>query len=166
MGLPGLETLLPIVYTHGVLEGRMTRSEFVAKCCTNPAKLMGLFPQKGASSAGSDADIAIIDPTKKIEVDCTQDGDERRLEPVPGLVARRASPKRPIAAAGRSSTGTNSWVRAAGAAGCRGERAGSLDESGFSVSGALIEDRGYSPCRASRGESPCFGLVTGNHLNS
>ena len=69
MGLPGLETLLPIVYTHGVLEGRMTTSEFVAKCCTNPARLMGLFPQKGDLQAGSDADIAIIDPAKRIEVD-------------------------------------------------------------------------------------------------
>jgi dihydropyrimidinase len=72
MGLPGLETLLPIVFTHGVLEGRMTRSEFVAKCSTNPAKLMGLFPQKGTLSPGSDADIAIINPDKQIAVDCAK----------------------------------------------------------------------------------------------
>jgi dihydropyrimidinase len=70
MGLPGLETLLPIVYTHGVLEGRLTRPEFVATCCTNPAKLMGLYPQKGVIAVGSDADLAIIDPTRMIEVDC------------------------------------------------------------------------------------------------
>jgi len=70
MGLPGLETLLPIVYTHGVLEGRLTPAEFVAKCCTNPAKLMGLYPKKGVIAAGSDADLAIIDPKKRIEVDC------------------------------------------------------------------------------------------------
>jgi dihydropyrimidinase len=70
MGMPGLETLLPIVYTHGVLEGRLTLPEFVAKCCTNPAKLMGLFPRKGIIAVGSDADLAIIDPEKRIEVDC------------------------------------------------------------------------------------------------
>jgi dihydropyrimidinase len=70
MGLPGLETLLPIVFTHGVLAGRITPSEFVAKCCTNPARLMGLFPKKGVIAAGSDADIAIIDPERRIEVDC------------------------------------------------------------------------------------------------
>lgn len=69
MGLPGLETLLPIVYTHGVLGGRLTPSEFVAKCCTNPARIMGLYPRKGVLAAGSDADIAIIDPERRVEVD-------------------------------------------------------------------------------------------------
>lgn len=69
MGLPGLETLLPIVFTHGVLGGRLTLSEFVAKCCTNPARVMGLYPRKGAIAVGSDADLAIIDPTRRIEVD-------------------------------------------------------------------------------------------------
>ncbi len=69
MGLPGLETLVPIVYTHGVLAGRITLPELVAKCCTNPAKLMGLYPRKGAIAVGSDADIVIIDPKKRIEVD-------------------------------------------------------------------------------------------------
>ncbi len=69
MGLPGLETLLPIVFTHGVLGGRLTPSEFVAKCCTNPARVMGLYPRKGAIAVGSDADLAIIDPTRRIEVD-------------------------------------------------------------------------------------------------
>lgn len=69
MGLPGLETLLPIVFTHGVLAGRITPSELVAKCCTNPARLMGLYPRKGVIAPGSDADIAIIDPGRRIEVD-------------------------------------------------------------------------------------------------
>jgi dihydropyrimidinase len=69
MGLPGLETLLPIVYTHGVLAGRLTLSEFVAKCCTNPARIMGLYPRKGALAVGSDADVAIIDPERRFEVD-------------------------------------------------------------------------------------------------
>ena len=70
MGMPGIETLLPVVYTHGVLEGRLTVSQFVAKCCTNPAKVMGLFPRKGALAVGSDADLTIIHPTDKREVDC------------------------------------------------------------------------------------------------
>jgi dihydropyrimidinase len=69
MGMPGLETLLPLVYTHGVLAGRITLNQFVDKCCTNPARIMGLFPRKGTLAVGSDADIAIIHPTKKIEVD-------------------------------------------------------------------------------------------------
>jgi dihydropyrimidinase len=69
MGLPGLETLLPIVYTHGVRAGRLTLEQLVAKCCANPAKLMGLYPQKGTIAAGSDADLVIIDPEKTIKVD-------------------------------------------------------------------------------------------------
>jgi len=69
MGLPGLETLLPIVYTHGVLKEKITLRQFVEKCCTNPAKLMGLYPKKGNIEKGSDADIVVLDPKKKLKVD-------------------------------------------------------------------------------------------------
>jgi dihydropyrimidinase len=69
MGLPGLETLLPLVYTHGVLGEKLGLSRFVEKCCTNPAKIMGLFPRKGVLAAGSDADIAVFDPNRRITVD-------------------------------------------------------------------------------------------------
>ncbi|HUP89330.1 MAG TPA: dihydropyrimidinase [Longimicrobiales bacterium] len=69
MGMPGLETLLPVTYTHGVLDKKITIEKMVEKLSLNPAKLMGLFPQKGAIQVGSDADIAIIHPTKKITVD-------------------------------------------------------------------------------------------------
>jgi dihydropyrimidinase len=69
MGLPGLETLLPIVYTHGVLKDKLSMRQFVQKCCANPAKLMGLYPKKGVIAKGSDADIVILDPDKKIKVD-------------------------------------------------------------------------------------------------
>jgi dihydropyrimidinase len=69
MGLPGLETLLPIVFTKGVLEDRLPLTRFVEKCCTNPAKIMGLYPRKGVLAAGSDADVVIIDPKKKLTVD-------------------------------------------------------------------------------------------------
>jgi dihydropyrimidinase len=72
MGLPGLETLLPLVYTHGVLEDRLPLTQMVAKCCTNPAKVMGLYPKKGVLAAGSDADVVVIDPKKKITVDHAQ----------------------------------------------------------------------------------------------
>lgn len=72
MGLPGLETLLPIVFTHGVLADRLPLSRFVEKCCTNPAKIMGLYPRKGIIARGSDADLAILDPKKKSKVDHTQ----------------------------------------------------------------------------------------------
>lgn len=70
MGLPGLETLIPVVYTKGVMGKKLTIKQLVEKCSTNPAKIMGLYPQKGTIAKGSDADIAIINPTKKIKVDC------------------------------------------------------------------------------------------------
>jgi len=69
MGLPGLETLLPLVYTKGVLGKRITLNQFVEKCCTNPAKIMGLYPRKGVLKAGSDADVVVIDPTQEMVVD-------------------------------------------------------------------------------------------------
>jgi dihydropyrimidinase len=69
MGLPGLETLLPLVYTHGVLGKKLSLNQLVEKCCTNPAKVMGLYPRKGVLAAGSDADVTIIDPEKRITVD-------------------------------------------------------------------------------------------------
>ncbi len=69
MGMPGLETLLPLVYTFGVRKRRLTVNQFVDKCCTNPAKLMGMFPKKGTIRVGSDADITIIHPTKTRKVD-------------------------------------------------------------------------------------------------
>ena len=64
MGLPGLETLLPLTYTRGVLEGQLTLEEMCLKLSTNPARIMGLDPRKGAIRVGADADIAIIHPTR------------------------------------------------------------------------------------------------------
>jgi len=63
MGMPGLETLLPVAYTHGVLGKKLSLEEMCRKLSTNPAQIMGLYPRKGAIAVGSDADIAIIHPT-------------------------------------------------------------------------------------------------------
>ena len=63
MGMPGLETLLPLTYTKGVLEGRLSLDEMCMKLSTNPARIMGLAPRKGAIQIGADADMAIIHPT-------------------------------------------------------------------------------------------------------
>ena len=64
MGMPGLETLLPLTYTHGVLGGKITLEDMCMKLSTNPARIMGLYPRKGAIQVGADADIAIIHPKK------------------------------------------------------------------------------------------------------
>jgi dihydropyrimidinase len=72
MGLPGLETLLPLVYTHGVLKRRISLETMCLALSTNPAQIMGLYPKKGAIQVGSDADITIIHPRSRITVDPAQ----------------------------------------------------------------------------------------------
>lgn len=72
MGMPGLETLLPLVYTHGVLEGRISLETLVARLSTDPARIMGLHPRKGAIQVGADADLAIIHPTRRHTIDPDQ----------------------------------------------------------------------------------------------
>lgn len=69
MGLPGLETLVPLVYTYGVLKERFNMRTLVEKCCTAPARIMGFGERKGQIKKGYDADIAILHPKKKIKVD-------------------------------------------------------------------------------------------------
>jgi dihydropyrimidinase len=65
-GLPGIEDRMPVLWTTGVGSGKITANQFVALNCTNPARIFGLYPRKGALLAGSDADIAIWDPEKKV----------------------------------------------------------------------------------------------------
>jgi dihydropyrimidinase len=69
MGLPGLETLLPLTYTRGVLGGRLSIEEMCMKLSTNPARIMGLAPRKGSIAIGADADLAIIHPTRTHKVE-------------------------------------------------------------------------------------------------
>ncbi|WP_442879868.1 dihydropyrimidinase [Aurantimonas sp. E1-2-R+4] len=61
-GIPGVETRLPILFSEGVLTGRIDLSRFVALTATNQAKIYGLYPRKGTIAVGADADIAIWNP--------------------------------------------------------------------------------------------------------
>jgi dihydropyrimidinase len=67
-GLPGVETLLPIIYTIGVKKNKITLRKMVELIISNPAKLMGLYPQKGVIKSGSDADLVLIDPHKRTTI--------------------------------------------------------------------------------------------------
>jgi dihydropyrimidinase len=58
-GIPGIETRLPLLYSEGVLAGRITLEKFVELTSTNPAKAYGLHPRKGTIAIGSDADLVI-----------------------------------------------------------------------------------------------------------
>jgi dihydropyrimidinase len=66
-GLPGIQDRMPVLWTQGVGTGRITANQFVAYMSTNPAKIFGLYPRKGALLEGSDADIVIWDAAKKVK---------------------------------------------------------------------------------------------------
>lgn len=65
-GLPGVGDRLPVLWTEGVAAGRMTPNQFVALHATNPAKIFGLYPRKGALVPGADADIVLWDPGRRV----------------------------------------------------------------------------------------------------
>lgn len=64
---PGISNVqehwLPVLWTDGVKTGRITVHELVKLCAENTARLFGLYPRKGAISAGADADLVIVDDT-------------------------------------------------------------------------------------------------------
>ena len=64
-GTGGLEDRLPVLWSKGVNTGRLTPNEFVAVTSTNIAKILGLYPKKGAVLVGADADLVVLDPKRK-----------------------------------------------------------------------------------------------------
>ena len=148
MGMPGLETLMPVTYTHGVLGDRITLEEMCMKLSTNPAKIMGLYPRKGAIAVGADADIAIIHPTSTHHGECRRDGDERRLVAVRGLGARRFRAHDAVARRGdrrrlqgRRREGRGQWLprTTAGLQGHEERRAGRRRVTAVPLAGATTE---------------------------
>jgi dihydropyrimidinase len=64
-GVAELDTMLPMLFSEGVLKRRLTLEQFVDVSATNAAKLFGLYPAKGTVAVGSDADLVIWDPQAK-----------------------------------------------------------------------------------------------------
>ncbi len=61
-GVPGVEERLNVMYQGGVVEGRISLNRWVEVCSTAPAKMFGMYPDKGTIAVGSDADIVVYDP--------------------------------------------------------------------------------------------------------
>jgi len=59
----GAEARMGIVYTEGVVKRKMSLERFVQVTSSNAAKILGLYPRKGALAPGSDADVVLIDPS-------------------------------------------------------------------------------------------------------
>ncbi|MDO8688403.1 MAG: dihydropyrimidinase [Dehalococcoidia bacterium] len=70
MGLAGMETRIPILYSEGVARGRITINRMAELTATGPARVFGLYPRKGIIAPGSDADLVLLDPSirKKIRI--------------------------------------------------------------------------------------------------
>ncbi|MFX1509403.1 MAG: dihydropyrimidinase [Promethearchaeota archaeon] len=70
-GLPGVETMFPLLYTEGVGKEHFSLNHLVKLVSTNPAKIFGMFPEKGTINPGSDADLVVFDPNKKVTLHAT-----------------------------------------------------------------------------------------------
>jgi dihydropyrimidinase len=70
-GAAGIETRLCLLYTGGVCTGRISINHFVDLVSTSPARLFGLYPQKGTIAPGSDADLVIFDPMVETPISAT-----------------------------------------------------------------------------------------------
>jgi len=67
-GAPGVEPRMALIHHYGVNEGHFSMEKFVELTATNPAKIFGMYPQKGTIAVGSDADIVVFDPNKEMTI--------------------------------------------------------------------------------------------------
>ena len=85
-GVPGIEMRLPILFSEGVLKGRLGINQFVALAATNHARMYGLYPRKGTIAVGSDADIALWNPETEKRIDYSMMHDAVGYTPYEGHV--------------------------------------------------------------------------------
>jgi len=86
-GVPGLEIRMPLLFSEGVGKGRIDIHRFVELTATNAAKTYGLYPKKGTIAVGSDADLALWDPEKKVKISADTIHDNMDYTPYEGMVA-------------------------------------------------------------------------------
>lgn len=84
-GIPGVETMVPVIVSEGYNKGRISLSKLVEILSTNAAKHYGLYPKKGAMHIGSDADFTIIDLNKKWTIDPKQQASMCGYTPLEGM---------------------------------------------------------------------------------
>jgi len=83
-GVPGIELRLPLLFSEGVMQGRLSIEEFVALTATNHARMYGLAHRKGSIDVGQDADIALWNPSRRVEVTASMLHDRVGYTPYEG----------------------------------------------------------------------------------
>jgi dihydropyrimidinase len=83
-GVPGLEVRMPLLFSEGVLGGRIDVHRFVELTSTRAAKIYGMFPQKGSISIGADADLVIWDADREVVVESAKLHDNVGYTPYEG----------------------------------------------------------------------------------
>ncbi len=66
-GMGGVEHRMELIY-QGVVQGHLSLERWVETCCTTPARMFGMYPQKGIIAPGADADILVWDPNGKTTI--------------------------------------------------------------------------------------------------
>jgi dihydropyrimidinase len=83
-GLPGIELRMPLMFDTMVSNGRLGLNAFVELTATGPAKMFGLYPRKGTIAVGADADIAIWDPSRAVQIQASMLHDQTGYTPFEG----------------------------------------------------------------------------------
>ena len=96
-GTGGLEDRMPVLWTKGVNTGRLTMNEFVAVTSTNIAKILNMYPKKGAIVEGADADIVVWDPKRKKTITAEEAAVGDRLQRLRRLRGDRPAALRAVA---------------------------------------------------------------------
>jgi dihydropyrimidinase len=84
-GAPAVETLVPLLYSQGVATGRITSHQWVGLISTNPAKLFGLYPTKGAIAVGADADLVVFDTDRRRIIEAARMQSKAGHDPFEGF---------------------------------------------------------------------------------
>jgi dihydropyrimidinase len=87
-GVPGIELRLPLLFSEGVMTGRLSIEQFVALTSTNHARMYGLAPQKGSIAIGADADLALWNPARETVVTWSMLHDNVGYTPYEGRTLR------------------------------------------------------------------------------
>ncbi|MFQ5584690.1 MAG: dihydropyrimidinase, partial [Calditrichia bacterium] len=71
-GLPGVETLFPLLYTYGVRKGRIPLQRLLEVLGGNPARIFGFSHRKGEIRPGTDADLVIWNPDVETKISASK----------------------------------------------------------------------------------------------